>query len=144
MKDVYFSAFYDAVQETKQTSGYTLPVDLEAYVVMLLASFVEKPDFLPKDSFAESYLKLNPRSTLEAKELGDVCLFVSGIFPTLGKRKNLNKKYYQDIGISSYQMVSHKLNENLFLSLSLHFGFISNYIELVTHSPTYEHYNPYR
>jgi len=134
MKDVYFSTFYDAMQETKNATGYTLPLDVEAYVVMLLASFVEKPDFLPSDSFAESYLKLNPKSTVQAKELGDVCLFVSGIFPNMGKRKSINKDYYQNIGASSYQIVSHYMNESLFTSLSVHFRFVSDYIELVTNT----------
>ena len=71
MKDQYIQAFYDIVCETKGTHGYELPVELESYIVFLLASHIDKPDFLPQDSFAESLLKLKEPFTLNAKELGD-------------------------------------------------------------------------
>ena len=74
MKDAYTHAFYGIVRETQDTHGYELPEHLESYVVMLLASYVERPNFLPNDSFAESYLNLNKR--MDAKQLGDTCLFV--------------------------------------------------------------------
>ena len=58
MRDEYTSAFYNIVKETQDRYGYDLPFDIEVYVVMLLSSRVDKPDFLPEDSFAESYMKL--------------------------------------------------------------------------------------
>ena len=41
MKDEYTTVFYDLVQETQSTTGYELPVEVEAYVVMLLASKID-------------------------------------------------------------------------------------------------------
>ena len=48
MNDTYTSALFDVVKETSATSGYDLPEPIEAYIVMLLASYVDKPNFLPE------------------------------------------------------------------------------------------------
>jgi hypothetical protein len=132
MKDVYTNAFYDIVRETQDTHGYELPVHLESYVVMLLANYVERPNFLPSNSFAESYLNLNKR--MDAKTLGDTCLFVSGVFPNYGKKNGLGKDYYVNIGQGSYG----SMYGQLFEELSVHFNFLSEFIELSTSSPKHE------
>ena len=54
MKDVYVDAFRGVVKETQNTTGYELPEHLEAYIVMLLANYVERPDFLPEHGFANA------------------------------------------------------------------------------------------
>ena len=126
MKDFYQSAFYGLVKETQETSGYTLPVELESYVVMLLADKVDKPNFLPETSFAESYLEL--RNSRDAKSLGDNCLFVTGVFPTYG----IDINYYIGIGQSSYNRISYGMNKELFDSLSIHFRFLRKFINLTT------------
>jgi len=138
MKDAYSTAFFDVVRETQLQTGYELPVDLEAYVVMLLSSFVEKIDYLPEKSFAEAYLRLEYPGGLSAKELGDTCLFVTGVFPTYGRKHGLNRRYFQDIGIGSYEMVAEVMNQELFTQLATHFNFLSNFIEITTHSPKHE------
>ena len=126
MKDFYQSAFYGLVKETQETSGYTLPVELESYVVMLLADKVDKPNFLPETSFAESYLEL--RNSRDAKSLGDNCLFVTGVFPTYG----IDIDYYIGIGQNSYNRISYGMNKELFDSLSIHFRFLRKFINLTT------------
>ncbi len=52
MRDVYQAAFHGLVKETQESSGLTLPNDIECYVVMLLADHIDKDDFLTKKSFA--------------------------------------------------------------------------------------------
>lgn len=130
MNDAYTSALFDVVKETSITHGYDLPEPIEAYVVMLLASHVDKTDFLP-ETFAESFLTI--KTTTEAKELGDTCLFVAGVFPTIGTRKGLSRRYYQDIGSTSYEMAS-DMNSNLFPVLARHFNFLSSFIEVTVNS----------
>ena len=144
MKDAYVDAFRGVVKETSYTEGYELPEPIEAYVVMLLAQNMDRPDFLPKHSFAEAYLKLRRPADLSAKELGDACLFVSGVFPHYGTRKGMNRRYYQDIGISSYDMVAETMNGELFSQLSIHFNFLSDFITVVTHSSTSVQNNLFR
>ena len=128
--DYYTDAFYSVVKETQDNTGYTIPQHIEAYVVMLLASKVDEPDFLPKGTFAENYLQ-----NRSPKELGDTCLFVTGVFPNYGKRHGINKKYYQDIGIGSYTVAADYMNGELFDDLAKHFTFLSNFIEITVSNP---------
>jgi hypothetical protein len=134
MKDVYVDAFRGVVKETQATTGYELPESIEAYVVMLLAHNMERPNFLPEKSFAEAYLKLSKPYDYSAKELGDACLFVTGVFPSYGRKHGLDRSYYQEIGITSYDLVAETMNGELFKTLSVHFCFVSDFIGEVTHS----------
>lgn len=128
--DYYTNAFYSVIKETQDTTGLTLPHHIEAYVVMLLASKVDQPDFLPKGTFGENYM--NNKSP---KELGDTCLFVTGVFPEYGKKHGINKKYYQDIGIGSYSVAADYMNGELFEELAKHFTFLSDFIEVTVNNP---------
>ena len=141
MNDAYTSALFDVVKETSAKRGYDLPEPIEAYVVMLLANFVDKPDFLP-DAFGTTLLQLKTSS--QAKKLGDTCLFVAGVFPTFGERHGIKRRYYQDIGITSYEIVAEVQNPELFSTLATHFNFLSDFIEAVTHSSKYEQSNLFR
>ena len=134
MNDTYTSALFDVVKETSATSGYDLPEPIEAYIVMLLASYVDKPDFLP-ETFGMSLMQLKTSS--EAKQLADTCLFVAGVFPNMGERKGLKRRYYQDIGSTSYEMVAEVQHPELFNTLATHFNFLSNFIETTVHSSTH-------
>lgn len=125
MQDEYVSAFYDVVQETRQHTGIELPESIEHYVVILLASHVNKIDFLPNHSFAHSFLQM--KRTSDAKTLGDTCLFVTGIFPDYG----INIDYYSNIGKTSYNAVSHNLNTELFSTLSQHFDYVREFINYI-------------
>ena len=133
--DNYTNAFYDIVKETQATSGYTLPVDLESYIVMLLSHHIDKPNWMPETSFAEVYLSLSDRRAkrLSAKELGDSCLFLTGVLPQYAENK-ISRRYYQDIGSSSYEVVDDLLPGDTFKQLSIHFVFLSDFIELTIHS----------
>jgi len=135
MQDAYVTAFYDIVKDAQEAYGYEVPEHLEQYIVMLLAIHVERIEFAPSTSFAEAYLSLKPPFTQNAKELGDACLFVTGVFPSFGHRKGLNKSYYSNIGRSSYNLVSDYLNGELFLDLSVHFDFLSDFIDLSIRTP---------
>ena len=131
MNDAYTSALFDVVKETSATRGYDLPEPIEVYVVMLLANFVDKPDFLP-DTFAQAYLTI--KTTSQAKDLGDTCLFVAGVFPSIGERKGLGRRYYQDIGSSSYEIVAGEKHPELFNTLATHFNFLSDFIEVAVNT----------
>lgn len=128
----YNIVFHKLVQGTQTDTGYTLPDDIAHYLSMLLANYIDNPGFLPKVSFAESYSKLSHRDVLSAKELGDVCLFLSGVFPEYGERWGLNKTYYKSIGSSSYDIASRSLNHRLFYVLATEFDFVSGFLTCVT------------
>jgi hypothetical protein len=130
MKDVYVDVFRRAVKETQQATGYELPETLEAYVSMLLAAHMEKPDFLPTHSFAKAWLTIDPNSG--AKQLGDTCLFVTGVFPEYACARGMNINYYVSIGKGSYACAAQTLNGSLFESLSKHFDLLRTVITLTT------------
>jgi len=142
MNDAYVDVFRTIVKDTKHKTGYELPDIVETYVVMLLANNIERVDFLPKESFAETYL--NTTNHRDAKSLGDICLFVSGVFPTYGSRYGIDKSYYISIGSSSYDDVARVLYPELFSMLSNHFEFISEFIELSVNHQTVKRTNLFR
>jgi len=144
MKDAYTEVFYDIVRETQVDTGYELPENIEAYVVMLLAYHIDRPNFLPEKSFAEAYLKLRHPASYSAKELGDTCLFITGVFPTYGSKHGLNRRYYQDIGSGSYELVAEVMNGELFSTLATHFVFVSDFIEVTVNSSRLTHSNLFR
>ena len=141
MKDAYTTVFYDVVKETQSKTGHELPHHIEAYIVMLLSEFVDRTDFPPDETFSEMFLSLN--NTRKAKELGDTCLFVSGVFPTLKARHGISRRYYQDIGSTSYEMAS-DMNVDLFPVLARHFVFLSNFIEITVNSSKLTQSNLFR
>ena len=134
MKDAYVDAFRSVVLCTQAETGYELPDQIEAYVVMLLAHHLDRPNFIPEKTFAHAYLKLKRPAEYSAKELGDACLFVTTVFPSYGDKHGLDKSYYQGIGITSYDLVAETMNGELFSQLSTHFVFLSDFINEVTNS----------
>ena len=144
MQDAYTNVFYDVVKESQSQHGYELPEHIEAYVVMLLAYHIDRPNFLPEKSFAEAYLKLRRPASLSAKELGDTCLFVTGVFPTYGSKHGIERKYYQNIGSTSYEMVAEVMNGELFSTLAKHFVFVSEFIEVTISSSRLTQNNLFR
>jgi hypothetical protein len=94
---------------------------------MLLSYQTDRPNFLPETSFAELFLTAN--TAQRRKELGDTCLFVSGVFPYMGEKRGINRSYYSDMGITSYEMLANSWNPELFSALAKHFHFLSEFIE---------------
>ena len=103
MQDAYVSVFADCVRSTRQQTGIELPEHIEHYAVALLAVHVDRADFLPKHSFAHALYNISNART--AKELGDTCLFVTGVFPSYG----VNRQYYSDIGRTAYSTIELEL-----------------------------------
>jgi hypothetical protein len=107
MQDAYVQVFQSCVQRTREQTGIELPTHIEHYVVALLATHIDRPDFLPKKTFAELILTLDSRKN--AKYIGDTCLFLTGVFPTYG----INKRYYSDIGRTAYSTIELELFQTI-------------------------------
>ena len=99
MQEAYVSVFADCVRSTAQQTGIELPEHIEHYAVALLAVHVDRTDFLPRSTFAQALRNISNART--AKELGDTCLFVTGVFPGYG----VNRRYYSDIGKTAYSSI---------------------------------------
>ena len=114
------TAFTELVSNTRTETGVELPMLVEHYVVALLADHVDKNTFLPEHSFAESLMTI--RNSRTAKELGDTCLFVTGVFPNYG----IDRDYYISIGQSAYT----RIDTELFNTVSVNFATISDFINV--------------
>lgn len=143
MNDAYVDAFRNAVKETQADTGFDLPEHIECYVVMLLANNMDRPDFVPAQTLAQAYFKLEYPAGRSAKELGDTCLFISGVFPNYKKRSGLNRSYYNQIGSSSYDIASRYIHPELFGLLASQFEFVAEFIEITTH-PEVQYKDPFR
>lgn len=123
INDEYVSVFKDCITETSRQEGYTLPEDIEAYVAILLGSFIDEPDFLPSPTFTEAYMN----RTMPSKDLADVCLFVRGVFPKYG-----NKTHITTIGKSSYGNAGRQLRMRMFEDISKNFEIVVKIIRIST------------
>ena len=72
MDDHYLQVFRSLVRDTRESYGYQLPNFVEQYVVMLLADHIDRPDWMPTNSFVEAYMLI--KNSRDAKLLGDECL----------------------------------------------------------------------
>ena len=123
IKDEYISVFRDCLIETSRQEGYVLPEDIEAYVAILLGSFVDEPDFLPSPTFTDAYIN----RTMPSKDLADVCLFTRGIFPKYG-----DKNHITTIGKSSYGNASKQFKMTIFDTISKNFDMVVKVIRIST------------
>ena len=97
------------------TAGQMPPM-MKIYVSSLLADHVEKTHFF-SEPFGLRYMDLQTSSA--AKELGDNCLIIVGVFPGY---RGMSDEYYSGIGAGSYSMAAHHTGSEIFESLAIHFN----------------------
>ena len=126
METEFLCTFWKIVRRVEANTGIDLPKDTEAYVVLLMAEFTANNNVFPDPSFAERYFQLS--TPLEAKGLGDQCLFVTGWFPESLNRKGLGVTYIESIGKTCYIKAAEQLNNQLFEDLAVNFSFVRSFI----------------
>lgn len=115
MKDVYvekFSAVLDDIYE------FRAHPEIKTYASVLLADHVEKTDFFT-EPFGLRYMDL--RTSTNAKELGDNCLVIAGVFPEYGQSRGLTVEYFSQIGIGSYDTAATVTGSEIFALLAERF-----------------------
>jgi hypothetical protein len=130
VKDVYLRTFRTLIKERERETGFEMPYTVESYCVQLLAERVENNNLIPDPSFAERYLILfqSPKAD-EFRQFGDDCLFFTAILPEYGRRRGLSKRYYCDLGISSYHTCGDLAGERLYKQLGDCFYEIQQFLE---------------
>ena len=118
----YYSAWFEIVDHTKKKYGWPIPVYISQYMSAVLANYVDKPDWQPQPSWAETLLTLHTAQA--AKMLGDQALFASSVFPTLLERRGINEQYFYQIGRTSYSQAA-SINQELFLTMAQHFEYLA-------------------
>jgi len=117
MKDVYVEKFSAVLDEIHTFRVYP---QIKVYVSVLLADHVEKTDFFV-EPFGLRYMSIT--TTTAAKELGDSCLVMAGIFPGY---RGMPESYYIDIGSGSYSAAASATGSEIFGRLAENFDMFSD------------------
>jgi len=112
MKDVYVEKFSAVLEEIHTFRVYP---KIKVYTSVLLADHVEKTNFF-SEPFGLRYMDL--QTSTNAKELGDNCLMISGIFPGY---RGMPTDYYVEIGAGSYGMAASATGSEIFSQLAENF-----------------------
>ena len=122
IEPVYYKTWFDVLDQAKNKYQWEIPLYIEQYMSAVLANYIDKPDWQPANSWAETLLSLQSASA--AKMLGDQALFAAAVFPTFLEYKGISEKYFYDIGTTSYRRAS-TINQALFGTMSENFKFFS-------------------
>ena len=106
------SFFYERVGEAQERTGTSLQVEVEAYVVHLLAAYARRPAVAGRTSppLALQYLSARGQAGVgraaALREVGDRALFIAGAVPHSLDRTPVNVRYVRGIGASAYREVA--------------------------------------
>lgn len=141
--------FRDRLLVTAERIDFDLTEHLEYYLVNLLTHFSQSKNFFEIDDeghlHQEALIRYFDQSSTASweqkftllKKMGDVSLYVSGLFDESLIRKLVSKDYYMTMGYTAYASVSRLLSHTsrqsmgeIFEDLSFHFKKI---VELLNH-----------
>ena len=129
------------IQEAECACNVSLPHDLEAYVVMLMLRYMDKPQ-IAQEILATKLLEGLNQSVRKREasllEVGDTCLLFSGLFPGLAAKKLVKISYFINLGRGAYTTVS-KGGNDLYAMLATQFVAIMDILQTIgqnaAHSP---------
>jgi hypothetical protein len=133
--------WHNIIHEAEIACATTLPDELEAYVVMLMLRYMDKPE-LTRQIMATQLLEgLNQRASAREASLqgvGDACLLFSGLFPGLAEKRLVKISYFINIGRGAYATVSRTSND-LYALLAQQFVAIMDILQSIAQ---YTHQKP--
>ena len=106
------SFFFEEIEQVQERTGRSLPTEVEAYVVHLLAAYAVRPAEAGRTSrpLALDYLQARSQSgsarAHALRGVGDRALYISGVVPRSLHRTPVNVKYVHGIGESAYRAVA--------------------------------------
>lgn len=104
--------FFSQVGDAQTRTGASLPREVEAYVVHLLADCVRRPALASRRSEPLALQYLSARSapgTLRAhalRQVGDRALFIAGVVPHSLDRTAVDLRYVRSLGSDAYRQIS--------------------------------------
>ena len=126
--------FRDLISEHCEQVGFSAPPDLRDYLTDLLASRLERVDFVPGPSFAEAYLRLySAYSAAPYKDFADSTLLFCSLLPHYGQRRGLNMDYYATLGISTYYALGDLARDPRFTQLGNWFYYLQQFLCSLLH-----------
>lgn len=100
------------VSEAEAAAAQSLGETLESYLVFLLMRFVARPD-LAGHTLAIDYLRGTAAQgqlcETQLRDVGDLCLLLSGMYPQHAERRLVRASYYVDLGRGAYGQLAERL-----------------------------------
>lgn len=115
--------WYDIIHDAETKCSIPLHEDLESYLVFLLIRYIDKPELMKEviaTQFLQSLKLPKAERELALQEIGDKCLLVSGLFPSLATKRLVKISYFVNLGKTAYDGISKKQND-LYYSLAKRF-----------------------
>ena len=109
------SFFFEEIENVQTRTGRSLPREVEAYVVGLLAQYARRTQAAGRASpaFALDYLSAKREQGAKRahalRGIGDRALYVSGVAPRSLARSAVNVSYVKGIGEACYREVSDRV-----------------------------------
>jgi hypothetical protein len=106
------SYFFEEIEHVQERTGTSLPADVEAYVVGLLARFAKRTHDAGRRSppLAIDYLHARSQTgsarAYALRGVGDRALYISGVAPRSLQRTPISVRYVKGIGESAYREVA--------------------------------------
>lgn len=123
-----FEIFLEHVHRTESERGLEVPPHIRSYVVALLVDFLDKPERLPDQAVCE--LLMQAQRSRELKDVGDLCLWITGVMPTYRSHRGMSRSYYIALGRTAYSGTQ----ALVLAEIAQRFEPISDYVHVLTHN----------
>ena len=115
--------FRKILTDTNELHGWRIPQHVVEYEARILASKVDKPDWKPKNTYAETVMQISTDDS--ALAFGNTCWFTRSVFPELGQRRGINDSYYVELGRTAYSRVLRTVPSATVQIMHDHFEFLA-------------------
>jgi hypothetical protein len=115
--------WHEIIHEAESECAIFLKEEVEAYLVFLLARYVNKPNVLQHiiaNDFLHALQTKRRQQLVALQTVGDECLLFSGLFPHIAEKRLVKISYFVHIGQAAYKHISQK-NTDLYGMLALQF-----------------------
>jgi hypothetical protein len=101
------SFFFTQLEQAREGHGGRLGVDIEAYLVHMLAAHARRTNIAGRMSpaLATQFLSARERGAQALREVGDRALYIAGVVPRSLDRTPVNVAYVSGIGEAAYREV---------------------------------------
>jgi hypothetical protein len=116
------------VHDAETAADRRLDEELESYLVFLLMRFAGQPQVTARVlalEYLDGLLAGGRERKDRLRDVGDVCLLYSGLFPQMAARRRVRLSYFVQLGRTAYQELSDRLERGFAqVYLNLAHGFV--------------------
>lgn len=119
--------FREHVHTVESRSGLSLPPLVKLYVAEVLMYYIDKPEEIsPEHPYAIRLREITSR--IQAKQIGDELLWVSGVLGSPRRRYGVTREYYCELGSQAYSMTE----SDTLHTIADHFRVVSDFVRIAT------------